>query len=104
RLERVYAEGLATVNTDRILVPIRARAARITGLNEAAGGLLTNVTLAGDLAITGPQILSENLRIRSDRIDATAILAANVSTGRYTGALKGRVNDYTIDSIGIVNV
>lgn len=103
-LERVYAEGLATVNTDRILVPIKARAARITGLNAAAGGLLTNVTLSGDLAITGPQILSENLRIRSDRIDATAILAANISTGRYTGALKGRVNDYTIDGIGIVNL
>lgn len=103
-LERVYAEGLATVNADRILVPIRARAARVSGLNQAAGGLLTNVTLAGDLAITGPQILSENLRIRSDRIDATAIIAANVSTGRYTGALKGRVNDYTIDGIGIVNL
>ncbi|MCP3730873.1 translocation/assembly module TamB domain-containing protein [Sphingomonas sp. MG17] len=104
RLERVYAEGLATINTDRILVPIKARAARISGLNAAAGGLLTNVTLSGDLAITGPQILSENLRIRSDRIDATAILAANVSTGRYTGALKGRVNDYTIDGIGIVDL
>lgn len=104
RLERVYAEGLATVNSDRILVPVRAKAARILGLNAAAGGLLTNVTLSGDLAITGPQILSENLRIRSDRIDATAILAANVSTGRYTGALKGRVNDYTIDGIGIVNL
>lgn len=104
RLERVYAEGLATINTDRILVPIRASAARVTGLNAAAGGLLTNVTLSGDLAITGPQILSENLRIRSDRIDATAILAANVATGRYTGALKGRVNDYTIDGIGIVNL
>lgn len=103
-LERVYAEGLATVNADRILLPIKARAARVSGLNAAAGGLLTNVTLSGDLAITGPQILSENLRIRSDRIDATAILAANVSTGRYTGALKGRVNDYTIDGIGIVNL
>ena len=103
-VEGLYAEGLATVNADRILVPVKARAKRVSGLNAAAGGLLTNVTLAGDLAITGPQILSENLRIRSDKIDATAIVAANVSTGRYTGALKGRVNDYTIDGIGIVNL
>ncbi|WP_312026668.1 hypothetical protein [Sphingomonas sp. J315] len=103
-VERLYAEGLATVNADRILIPVRAQAARISGLNAAAGGLLTNVTLAGDLAITGDQILSENLRIRSDRIDATAILAADVSTGRYTGALRGRVNDYEIDGIGIVNL
>ncbi len=103
-VERLYAEGLATVNADRILIPVKAQAARISGLNAAAGGLLTNVTLAGDLAITGDQILSENLRIRSDRIDATAILAADMSTGRYTGALKGRVNDYQIDGIGIVNL
>lgn len=103
-VEGLYAEGLATVNADRILVPVKAQAKRVSGLNDAAGGLLTNVTLAGDLAITGPQILSENLRIRSDKIDATAIIAANVSTGRYTGALKGRVNDYTIDGIGIVNL
>lgn len=103
-VERLYAEGLATVNADRILIPVKAQAARISGLNAAAGGLLTNVALAGDLAITGDQILSENLRIRSDRIDATAILAADMSTGRYTGALKGRVNDYEIESIGIVNL
>lgn len=103
-VEGLYAEGLARVNADRILVPVKARAKRVTGLNAAAGGLLTNVTLAGDLAITGPQILSENLRIRSDRIDATAIIAANIATGRYAGALKGRINDYKIDSIGIVNL
>ncbi len=103
-VERLYAEGLATVNADRILIPVKARAGRVSGLNAAAGGLLTNVTIAGDLAITGTQILSENLRIRSDRIDATAIIAADMSTGRYTGALKGRVNDYVIDSIGIVNL
>lgn len=103
-VQGLYAEGLARVNADRILIPVKAQARRIAGLNAAAGGLLTNVTLNGDLAITGPQILSDNLRIRSDKIDATAILAADISTGRYTGALKGRVNDYTIDSIGIVNV
>ncbi|MEG3182370.1 translocation/assembly module TamB domain-containing protein [Sphingomonas sp. LT1P40] len=103
-VERLYAEGLATVNADRILIPLKARAGRVSGLNAAAGGLLTNVTINGDLAITGTQILSENLRIRSDRIDATAIIAADMATGRYTGALKGRVNDYVIDSIGIVNL
>ncbi|MCM8730659.1 translocation/assembly module TamB domain-containing protein [Hephaestia sp. GCM10023244] len=103
-VEQVYASGLARVDADRILIPIDARAKRVSGLNAAAGGLLTNVRVNGDLAITGPQILSDNLKIRSDRIDATAIIAANVATGRYTGALKGRVNDYRIESIGIVNL
>ncbi len=103
-VEDIYAEGLARVNSDRILIPLRARARRVVGLNVAAGELLTNVRVDGDLAIQGVNILSDNLRIRSDRIDATAVVVANVSTGRYTGALKGRINDYRIESIGILDL
>lgn len=51
-----------------------------------------------------PNILSDNLRIRSDNIDATAVVVANLQTGRYTGALKGRVNNYRVESIGIINL
>ncbi len=103
-VENLYAEGLARVNADRILVPVNARAKRVTGLNAAVGGLANNVAINGDFAISMPNILSDNLRIRSDNIDATAIVVANVQTGRYTGALKGRVNNYRVDSIGIINL
>ena len=103
-VEDVYAEGLARVNSDRILVPIKGRARRITGLNPAVGGLLTNITLNGDLAYNNGSVLSDNLRVHSDRIDATAVIAANITTGRYVGALKGRVNNYRVDGIGILNV
>ena len=104
-VERLYAEGKARVDSDRILVPINARAARVTGLNAAAGGLVTNVAVNGDLAINGgTEFLSDNLKLRSDKIDATAIVAANMTTGRYAGALKGRVNDYRVDGFGIVNL
>lgn len=103
-VEQLYAEGLATVDADRILIPINARARRISGLNAAVGGLVTNVAINGDLAISGDQVLSDNLRIRSDRIDATAIVAANLTTGRYTGAIKGRINDYEVASVGILNL
>src|SRR3546814_18157859 len=54
-VEDVYASGLARVDADRILIPIDARARRVSGLNAAAGGLLPNVRLNGDLSITGPQ-------------------------------------------------
>lgn len=104
RVEQLYAEGRARTEARRFLVPVRARAGRVLGLNAAAGRLLTNVTVNGDLAITGDQILSDNLRLRSDKIDATAIVAADISSGRYTGALRGRVNDFLIDGVGIVNV
>ena len=103
-VENVYAEGLARVNADRILVPLHARARRVTGLNPALGGLTTNARIDGDLAIAMPNVLSDNLRIRSDSIDATAVIAANVSTGRYTGALKGRVNNFRVESVGIIDL
>lgn len=103
-VEDVHAEGLARVNSDRILIPVNARARRATGLNAAVGGLANNVRINGDFAISMPNILSDNLRIRSDNIDATAIVVANVSTGRYTGALKGRINNYRVESIGIIDL
>ena len=98
------ARGVARFRQDFIAVPVAARARAITGLDTVAGGTITNVRLDGDLAVDWPRILSENLRIRSDRIDATAIVLANVSTGLYTGAVEGRVNDYRIDSVGIFNI
>lgn len=103
-VDGLYASGQATVNADRILIPVHAKAARVTGLNATAGGLLQNVTIDGDLAIDGSSILSDNLHLKSSKIDATAIIAANLSTGRYTGALKGRINNYRIESIGILNL
>lgn len=103
-VQKLYAEGLARVDAKRILVPVNARAARVSGLNAAVGGLVTNVAINGDIAINGDQILSDNLRIRSDRVDATAIVAADMGDGRYTGALKGRINNYRVDGVGIVNV
>ncbi|MGY4396291.1 translocation and assembly module TamB [Sphingomonas sp. UYAg733] len=104
KVDSLIATGLARVDANHILVPVNARARRISGLNAAAGGLLDNVAINGDLAISGASILSDNLRIRSRKIDATAIIAANMATGRYTGALNGRINDYRIESIGIVNL
>ncbi|WP_419808536.1 translocation/assembly module TamB domain-containing protein [Sphingomonas sp.] len=103
-VEQLYAEGLARVNADRILVPVAARARRVTGLNAAVGGLANNVRIDGDFAISMPNILSDNLKIRSDNIDATAIVVANVQTGRYTGALKGRIDNYRVESIGIIDL
>ncbi len=103
-VQGLYAEGRSRVDANRILVPVSARIARVTGLNAAAGGILTNVTINGDFALQGDSIMSDNLRIKSPQIDATAVVIADLSTGIYRGALKGRVNDYRIDGVGIVNL
>ncbi|PZU10857.1 translocation/assembly module TamB domain-containing protein [Sphingomonas sp.] len=103
-VQGLAAEGKATISTERILVPIHATARAVTGLNAAAGGLLTNLKLDGDIAYQDGKVASDNLRVRSDRIDATAIILADLAKGTYTGALKGRINDYTIDGIGRINL
>jgi len=98
------ASGDAVVDAERILIPVDARVRRITGLDTVAGGSLANVRLAGDLAIDGSRILSDNMRLSSDRIDAGLILLADTSTGLYTGAIDGRIDDYRVESVGIFNI
>ncbi|MDB5714731.1 MAG: hypothetical protein JWO15_2128 [Sphingomonadales bacterium] len=103
-VEGLHAEGRARVDADHILIPVVARAKRVSGLNATAGGLLTNLTINGQLAVTGKSILSDNLKIRSDKVDATAIVVADLVKGIYRGALKGRVNDYLINGVGRINL
>ena len=99
-VEGLRASGAARVNPDHLLIPVKASATRITGLDQAAGGALVNVRLNGDLAVSGARILSDNMRIRSDRIDATAVLLADLSRGFYAGAFNGRIANYRIASVG----
>lgn len=103
-LEQLSATGAARVDADRIMIPVSAKVGRITGLDTVAGGSLANVTLNGDLAIDGARILSDNMRIRSDRIDAKLILVADMSTGLYTGAVDGKIDNYRVESVGIFNI
>jgi translocation and assembly module TamB len=100
----LQAHGKAVVDVDRVSVPIHATARAVTGLNAAAGGLLTNLRVDGDLVYQNGKVATDNLQLRSDRIDATAILLADLAKGTYTGALKGRVNDYEIAGLGRVNL
>lgn len=103
-VEMLAATGRATIDATRILIPVSARARRVTGLNAAAGGLLTNLRVDGDLAWSNGRLLSDNLRLRSDRLDATAIVVATPATGQYNGALKGRINDYRVEGLGRVDL
>ena len=103
-LEGFSASGEAQGKEDRFIIPVNARARRVTGVNAITGGLLTNVRMNGDLAVANARLLSDNLKIRSDRVNATAILIGDIEKGFYTGALKGRVNGFQVDSVGLFNV
>src|SRR3546814_7756758 len=60
--------------------------------------------LDGTLNIAGSRILSDDLRIRSDRINATAIIVADLAKGEYRAGLQGRVNNYLIAGIGLLDI
>ncbi|QCB54761.1 hypothetical protein E5675_10170 [Sphingopyxis sp. PAMC25046] len=103
-VERLSLAGKARVDADQIVIPVAGRAAHIRGLDTVAGGTLVQVRLDGDLAYADGRILSDNLRLRSPRIDAKAIIIADLNKGFYTGAIDGRINDYRIESVGIFDI
>jgi translocation and assembly module TamB len=103
-LEGFRAQGRARIDTDKMTIPISARARRITGLPDAVGGLLTNVQLDGTLNIAGTKILSDDMRIRSDRVNATAIIVADVAKGSYRAGLNGRINNFLVQGVGLLDI
>jgi translocation and assembly module TamB len=103
-VEGLSLAGKARVDADQIVIPVAGRASRIRGLDTVAGGTLVQVRLDGDLAYSNGRILSDNLRLRSPRIDARAIVIADLNKGFYTGAIDGRINDYRIESVGIFDI
>ncbi|WP_395394793.1 translocation/assembly module TamB domain-containing protein [Novosphingobium sp. BL-8A] len=103
-LEGLSAQGAARVDAGKIMIPVAARVNRIVGLDTVAGGTLANVRLDGDIAIDGTRVLSDNMRLRSDRIDAKLILAADVAKGFYTGAINGRIDNYRLESVGVFDI
>ena len=98
------ASGSAKLDEEQWRIPLQARAQRIAGLNEGVGALLTNVRLDGDFAYANGRLLSDNLKINSDRINATAVVVADLDKGVYTGGLKGRINGYRVESVGVFNI
>ncbi|HEY1605305.1 MAG TPA: translocation/assembly module TamB domain-containing protein [Allosphingosinicella sp.] len=103
-VEGLEAGGRARVDADRITIPLSAHARRITGLNPTFGGLLDNVALDGTINIAGTKALSDDLRIRSDKLNATAVIVADVASGTYQGGIQGRVNNFRIEGIGLLDI
>ena len=98
------ASGDVELDEEEWRIPLRARAQRIAGLDEGIGALLTNVRLDGDFGYANGRLLSDNLKIVSDRINATAVIVADLNQGLYTGGLKGRINGYRVESVGVFNI
>jgi translocation and assembly module TamB len=103
-LEGLRASGRAKVDTDRMRIPVSARATRITGLNPSVGGLLTNVAVDGTLFVSGARIVSDDLKVRSDKLNATVVMAADTARGQYRFGINGTINNYRLQGVGLMDV
>ena len=103
-LEGVSVSGNAALKKNEWRIPVEGRVRRITGLNPGIAPLLANVRLDGDFAYANARLISDNLRLVSDRIDARAVIVADLNKALYTGALQGRVDGYRVESVGIFNL
>jgi translocation and assembly module TamB len=103
-IELLQARGRAKIDADRISVPIQARARRISGLDPSLGSLLTNVGVNGTINISGTKLVSDNLKIRSDRLNATVVVAADLARGQYRAGIQGTVNNYLMEGIGLLDL
>jgi len=103
-IQGLHAQGSARVRSQDIVVPVFARAARIDGFDSLAGGSIVGVTMNGRIGITGARLVSDDLILRSSRVNARLALAFDLSAGRYLAAVQGRVNDYLVNGVGLFDV
>ena len=54
------------------IVPVSATADRILGFDAVAGGTVERVTLNGEIGVAGTRLVSDNLLLRSNRMNARA--------------------------------
>ncbi|MEA3029371.1 MAG: translocation and assembly module TamB [Sphingomonadales bacterium] len=103
-VERLRAVGSARVRADGIIVPVSATASRILGFDLVAGGRLDNVTLNGEIGVDGLKLVSDDLILRSDRVNARLAIAFDIAAGRYLAGLQGRVSNYLVAGVGLFSV
>ena len=87
-----------------LTLPIRFTATRVTGVGEAAGGILNRLSAAGELRITPREIMGQGLALRSDKLAGRLNLHIDLTNGRYDVGLDGALQRYLIPGLGIVDV
>ncbi|WP_206237995.1 translocation/assembly module TamB domain-containing protein [Novosphingobium terrae] len=104
RIDGLSVSGSAKLDKDQWRIPVNGHAAAITGVSASVAPLLTNVRFSGDFAYANGRLLSDNIHLQSSKIDAKAVIIADLPKALYTGTLNGRVNDYKVESVGIFNL
>jgi translocation and assembly module TamB len=98
------ANGVARSEKDFVRIPVSARARRMTGFEVTDQRILANIKLDGDLAYSNGRLLSERLNLKSDRVSAVLQGAANFSKGQLAASIKGNIDRYRIESVGLFDI
>lgn len=104
RFERAAAAGRGRLTRAPVPLPVRFTAARITGVDAVASGILANLVAEGVLQVTSRFVTGSGIRLRSDKLNSTATLLLDLSNGQYEVGLEGRLNRVLIPGLGIVDV
>ncbi len=102
--EAVQARGAGHLSALPVTIPIALTAARVTGVGEVAGGILARLNVAGALRLTPTQLIGDGLQVRSDKLNARATLLVDLASGRYDVGLDGRLTNYAIPGLGVVDL
>lgn len=103
-LEGVRASGQGRLSAAPIAIPLRLSATRITGVGDAAGGILAHLSVEGTVLASRSSLMAENLRFRSDKLSGKLTLLVDLTTGRYSVGLAGEMSRYLVPGIGLVDV
>ena len=104
KLSGLQAQGHSHIDHGVVTLPVKAQMASLSGLGDMADALLTHVTATGDLTLKGGKLTSDNLHLRSDRIDAHAKLRGDLGAGAYAAAVDGRLDNYHLNQVGTLDL
>ena len=102
--EGVRAGGRGRLSARPVIVPIRLTARRVTGVGDVAGGILANLSVAGQLQVTARTLTGTGLAFDSDRLKGKLAVRVDLATGRYDVIVSGQLQRYRIAGLGIVDV
>ncbi|HVZ29238.1 MAG TPA: translocation/assembly module TamB domain-containing protein [Asticcacaulis sp.] len=100
----LHAEGKSHFDQNELKVPLHAEWASLSGIDARVDPLLTHLTLNGDLTLDHSQLSSDNLRLKTDRVQASADLQADLSRGMFASNVKAGLKGYRLDQIGTADL
>ena len=102
--EDAHATGTGRFGPAPVAVPVRLRAARVTGVGDVAGGILRNLSVTGILRVTPKLAVGDGLVLRSDKLTGRIGLSVDLDTGKFDVGLNGGLSRYLIPGVGLVDV